>query len=32
MKNFANELKTTHLIKMHRKYIARLNTFLSAVK
>ena len=29
MKNFANELKQTHLIKMYRKYIARLNTFLS---
>lgn len=29
MKHFANELKETHLIKLYRKYIARLNTFLA---
>ncbi|EKE25955.1 MAG: hypothetical protein ACD_4C00487G0011 [uncultured bacterium (gcode 4)] len=29
MKNCANELKETHLIKAHRKYVARLKTFLS---
>ncbi|MDD2487514.1 MAG: 50S ribosomal protein L29 [Candidatus Gracilibacteria bacterium] len=29
MKHYSNELKETHLIRMYKKYIARLNTFLS---
>lgn len=31
MKQFSNELKETHLIRMYRRYIARLNTFLSQI-
>lgn len=29
MKQFSNELKETHLIRNYRKYVARLNTFIS---
>ncbi|MDD2566193.1 MAG: 50S ribosomal protein L29 [Candidatus Gracilibacteria bacterium] len=28
MKHVANELKQTHLLKAHKSYIARLNTYL----
>jgi len=29
MKHIANELKQTHLLKAHKSYIARLNTYLN---
>ena len=29
MKQVANELKQTHLLKAHKSYIARLNTYLN---
>lgn len=29
MKFLANELKQTHLLKAHKSYIARLNTYLN---
>ncbi len=29
MKHIANELKQTHLIKAHKTYIARLETYLN---
>lgn len=30
MKHLANELKQPHLLKVHRAYIARLNTYINA--
>ncbi len=29
MKYFSNELKQTHLLKLYKKYISRLNTFIN---
>ena len=29
MKHVANELKQTHLLRAHKSYIARLNTYLN---
>jgi ribosomal protein L29 len=29
MKYFSNELKQTHLLKVYRKYISRLNTLIN---
>lgn len=30
MKHVANELKQSHLLKAHKSYIARLNTYLNS--
>ncbi|EKE30091.1 MAG: hypothetical protein ACD_2C00046G0003 [uncultured bacterium (gcode 4)] len=31
MKHLANELKETHLLKAHKSYVARLNTYLKGI-
>lgn len=30
MKHIANELKQSHLLKAHKSYVARLNTYINA--